>query len=368
MPTACVKRLVLVAGGTGGHICPAVAFGQWVASRIGNIEITYVSGNRPLEREIYGNAGLEAVILPCEGSPTGASGTASLARWLQIFRAVGEMGRLFRQRKPDACVLFGGYVSFPALAAGRLQGVPILVHEQNAVAGRVTRLGVRLGARLLSGWNECRPFSQSQFAQVGTPVRSMKRLPRREAWNKLGLGEFPGGKNCLVLGGSLGSRSLIERVVEISRSENFREWSFLVMGKESGDNHLSDRVWGIPRRWDMETLYSLADVAVARGGASTLSELRAWAIPALVVPWPESRDDHQSVNAQLFSDDGHGLAWDEVRENVAELAAKLKKLGSPRDAGETFPADPGIAAEQINQSFLREILRTLEGRDGSWTD
>ncbi len=76
MPTACVKRLVLVAGGTGGHICPAVAFGQWLASTVGNIEITYVSGNRPLEREIYGNAGLEAVILPCEGSPTGASGTA----------------------------------------------------------------------------------------------------------------------------------------------------------------------------------------------------------------------------------------------------------------------------------------------------
>lgn len=368
MPTTCVKRLVLVAGGTGGHICPAIAFGQWLASTVGNIEITYVSGSRPLEREIYGNSGLEAVILPCEGSPIGTRGTASLTRWLQIFRAVGEMGRLFRQRKPDACVLFGGYVSFPALAAGRLQGVPILVHEQNAVAGRVTRLGARLGARLLSGWNECRPFSLSQFAPVGTPVRSMKRLPRREAWNKLSLGDFTGGINCLVLGGSLGSRSLIERVVEISRLADFREWSFLVMGKESGDNHLSDRVWGIPRRWDMEMLYSLADVAVARGGASTLSELRAWAIPALVVPWPGSRDDHQSVNAQLFSDGGHGLAWDEVQGNVAEFVAKLQQLGPPCDAGETSPADPGIAAEQINQSFLREILRTLEGRDGSWTD
>jgi UDP-N-acetylglucosamine--N-acetylmuramyl-(pentapeptide) pyrophosphoryl-undecaprenol N-acetylglucosamine transferase len=118
----------------------------------------------------------------------------------------------------------------------------------------------------------------------------------------------------------------------------------------------------------MDTLYSLADIAVARGGASTLSELRAWAIPALVVPWPGSRDDHQSVNAQLFSGGGHGFVWDEVQGNVAELVAKLQQLGPPCDAGKTFPADPGIAAEQINQSFLREILRTLEGRDGSWTD
>lgn len=368
MPTACVKRLFLVAGGTGGHICPAIAFGEWLASRVGNLEITYVSGSRPLEKEIYGNAGLEAIILPCEGSPTATKGIASLTRWWQIFRAVGKMNRLFRERKPDACVLFGGYVSFPALAAGRLQGVSVLVHEQNAVAGRVTRLGARWGARLLSGWDECRPFSQNQFVPVGTPVRSMRRLPRREAWNKLGLGEFPGGINCLVLGGSLGSRSLSERILEISRLADFREWSFLVMGKESGDNHLSDRVWGIPRRWDMDTLYSLADIAVSRGGASTLSELRAWAIPALVVPWPGSRDDHQSVNAQLFSGGGNGLVWDEVQGNVAELVAKLQQLGSPCDAGRTLPADPGIAAEQINQSFLREILRTLEGRDGSWTD
>lgn len=368
MPLAGLKRLVLVAGGTGGHICPAVAFGQWLSSREKDIEITYISGNRPLEREIYGNAGLVPVTLPCEGSPMGTRGVESLARWLQVFRATKEIGRLFRQDRPDACVLFGGYVSFPALVAGRVQGVPILVHEQNAVAGKVTRLGVRLGAKLLTGWKDCRPFAESRFVQVGTPVRSMRRLPRREAWNKLGLGETPGGKICLVLGGSLGSRSLAEKVVEVSKLGDFGDWAFLVMGKETGDNHLSDRVWGIPRRWDMETLYSLADVAVVRGGASTLSELRAWAIPALVVPWPGSRDGHQSANAELFSEGGNGIAWDEVRESTAEFVAKLQQLGPPRDAGEILPVDPGVAAEQTNQSFIREILRTLEGRDGSWTD
>jgi len=368
MPAVELKRLVLVAGGTGGHICPATAFGRWLEKSIDGIGITYVSGSRPLEREIYGNAGLEPVILPVEGSPMGARGAASLARWFQILRATGEMRRLFRRNRPDACVLFGGYASFPALVAGRLEGVPMLVHEQNAVAGKVTRLGVRLGARLLTGWEQCRPFAESRFVEVGTPVRPMRRLPRREAWNKLGLGEFPEGKNCLVIGGSLGSRSLAERVQEISGLVDFGKWSFLVMGKETGDNHLSDRVWGIPRRWDMETLYSLADIAVVRGGASTLSELRAWAIPALVVPWSESRDDHQSANARLFSEGGNGLVWDEVREGAEEFVSKLQQLGLSRDAEETCSVDPGIAAERINQRFLREILRTLEGRDGSWTD
>ncbi len=369
MPQGRLRRLFLVAGGTGGHICPAVGFGQWLISREKDLEITYVSGSRPLEREIYRHAGLDAVILPCEGSPMGKRGWSSCLRWIQVAGGTIEMGRLFGRRRPDACVLFGGYVSFPALVAGWARKVPLVVHEQNTVAGRVTRLGVRMGARLLTGWKECSPFRDANFSQVGTPVRFMRRLPRREAWNKLGLGEFPAGKTiCLVLGGSLGSRSLADRIFEISQRENFDEWMFLVMGAETGDNHLSERVWGIPRRWDMETIYSLSDVAVVRGGASTLSELRAWAIPALVVPWPESRDDHQSANAKLFAEDGYGVVWDEVRENAAELLAKLLQLGQRRVVERGYSTDPGVAAEQINQKFLGEILRTLEGREGSWTD
>jgi UDP-N-acetylglucosamine--N-acetylmuramyl-(pentapeptide) pyrophosphoryl-undecaprenol N-acetylglucosamine transferase len=368
MPPVGLTRIFLVAGGTGGHILPAVAFGRWLAEAVDGVEIVYVSGNRCLEQEIYGVSGVHPVILPCEGSPMGTRGGASAARWLQILKASGEMVRLLGQMRPEVCVLFGGYVSFPALVAGKLKGIRILVHEQNAVAGRVTRLAARLGAKLLTGWNECHPFGKDRFVKVGTPVRAMRRLPRREAWNKLDLGEFPGGRNCLVLGGSLGSLSLAERMEEISRLPDFEGWNFLVMGKETGDNHLSDRVWGIPRRWDMETLYSLADTAVVRGGASTLSELRAWAIPALVVPWPDSRDDHQSANARVFCEGGNGLVWDEVREGKAELVSKLRQLGSPDFAGQSGPACPGVAAEQINRSFFREILRTLEGRDGSWMD
>jgi len=363
-----LKRLYLVAGGTGGHICPAVAFGRWLSETVEDLEIVHVAGNRPLEREIYGSSGLDAVFLSFEGSPVGARGRTAANRWLQVMQALREMVRLFRNRPPSACILFGGYVSFPALVAGKLFGTPLVIHEQNAVAGRVTRMGVRLGAKLLTGWRICHPFGLSRYVEVGTPIRAMRRLPRREAWNKLNLGDFPGGKNCLVLGGSLGSRSLVERVKEISRDADFGEWNFLVMGQGKGDNHLSERVWGIPRRWDMETLYSLADVAIVRGGASTLSELRAWSIPALVVPWPDSRDDHQSANARVFCENGQGLVWDEVLEGRTEFVSKLHQLGSMGSWGDGCSPDPGVAAERINRSFLREILRTLEGRDGTWMD
>jgi len=368
MQAAGLKRLFLVAGGTGGHICPALSFGRWLSETVEGLEIVYVAGNRPLEREIYGSADLNPVFLSCEGSPVGTRGWVAANRWLQVARAFREMARLFRERPPSACVLFGGYISFPALVVGKMFGIPLIVHEQNAVAGRVTRMGVRFGAKLLTGWRTCHPFGKNRYVEVGTPIRAMRRLPRREAWNKLNLGDFPGGKNCLVLGGSLGSRSLLEKVGEISGLDDFRGWNFLVMGQEKGDNHLSERVWGIPRRWDMETLYSLADVAIARGGASTLSELRAWAIPALVVPWPDSRDDHQSANARAFCEVGLGLVWDEVLEGRTEFVSKLHQLGSMDPMGERRHSDPGVAAERINRSFLREILRTLEGRDGKWMD
>lgn len=363
-----LKRLVLVAGGTGGHIFPAIGLGQWLSSRMPDLEVAYVSGNRPLELEIYGNAGIEPVFLPCEGSPLGTGAVRGLTRWVQVFRSVLDMARFFGETKPDACVLFGGYISFPALVAGRMKRVRTLVHEQNAVAGRVTRLAARLGIMPLTGWKACEPFLKGQFEEIGVPVRPMKRLPRHEAWNKLGLGDLPDGRICLVLGGSLGSSALAGKVDEISRLPAFSGWSFLVMGKEMVDNHPSDRVWGIPRRWDMGPLYSLADVAVARGGASTLSELRAWAIPALVVPWPESRDDHQAANARQFEECGCGLAWDETRGSVGELVARLIQLGKKSEAEDGSSVDPGIAAERTSQVFLRKILRTLEGGDENWTD
>ena len=363
-----LKRLVLVAGGTGGRIFPAIGLGQCLSSQMPDLEVSYVSGSRPLELEIYGNAGIEPVFLPCEGSPLGTGGVRAVTRWIQVLRSVRAMTRFFGETKPDACVLFGGYVSFPALVAGRIKRVRTLVHEQNAVAGKVTRLASRLGIVPLTGWEACEPFSKGQFEEIGVPVRPMKRLPRREAWNKLGLGGLPDGKICLVLGGSLGSSALAGKVVEISRLPEFTGWSFLVMGKEMGDNHPSDRVWGIPRRWDMGPLYSLADVAVARGGASTLSELRAWAIPALVVPWPESRDDHQAANARLFEESGCGLVWDEMRGSGGELVARLIQLGKKSDAEDGISVDPGIAADRTSQVFLGKILRTLEGGDGNWMD
>lgn len=363
-----LKHLVLVAGGTGGHIFPAIGLGQWLSSRMPDLEISYVSGNRPLELEIYRNAGIEPVFLPCEGSPLGTGAIRAVTRWVQVLQSMRAMARFLGETKPDACVLFGGYISFPALVAGKLKRVRTLVHEQNAVAGKVTRLAARLGLVPLTGWKACRPFLKGQFEEIGVPVRPMKRLPRRDAWNKLGLGDLPDGRICLVLGGSLGSSALAGKVAEISGFPEFRGWSFLVMGKEMGDNHPSDRVWGIPRRWDMEPLYSLADVAVARGGASTLSELRAWAIPALVVPWPESRDDHQAENARLFEEYGCGLVWDEMSGSVGELVARLIQLGRKSEAEDASSVDPGIAAEHSNQVFLGKILKTLEGGDVSWTD
>ena len=105
-----LKRLYLVAGGTGGHICPAVAFGRWLSETVEDLEIVHVAGNRPLEREIYGSSGLDAVFLSFEGSPVGARGRTAANRWLQVMKALREMVRLFRNRPPSACILFGGYV------------------------------------------------------------------------------------------------------------------------------------------------------------------------------------------------------------------------------------------------------------------
>ena len=284
-------NIFLTAGGTGGHIFPAVAFGQWLGGEKNTSSIYYICGNRSLELEIYRHSGIEPLILPIEGSPFGISSFFNkIKRTFNMLRSCIYMFYLIKKFKPDACFMFGGYVSFPALLACTVVGVPVVVHEQNAVAGRVVRLAQKIGKLVVKSWN-------SETSNV--PVREFLLWGRQAAFEKLDISNrWIDSRIIGIFGGSLTSRALINVLHTVVKS--FPDDLFLVLSEKEGIE--SKNALFIGRQWDINPVLSIVDLVVCRGGASTLAELEAYNISTVVVPWEKSSDDHQAANAERFSE------------------------------------------------------------------
>jgi len=242
------KKVLIAAGGTGGHISPALAFGRWMLDHGKAKSVIYISGNRPLELEIYAYHGIEPYSLAVAASPLGGTLWSSLRRSACFFfRSLKDTRFFLRKERPDMCFLFGSYVSLAPLLYCKWLGVPIIAHEQNACSGKVTRLAARMGVSVASGWSECRGVDNA--VHVGVPVRSFKRLSRREAASALGVEIKDGDLVIGIIGGSLGSAPLSALVDKMSCGMAEKSRIFVVLGDQSRKERAGVEFVG--RRWDM---------------------------------------------------------------------------------------------------------------------
>lgn len=360
-----MTRICLVAGGTGGHIFPAVSFGEWIASRRKDVSISYVCGSRPLEREIYSSRGIEPFLLPLSGSPFGVKGLLPRARrWRQLLAAFFSFHKFMKESSIDCCVLFGGYISFIPLLVSRMTRTPAVIHEQNCAAGKVTRLASQLGLPVASGWSICDPLAKDQFTVTGIPIRPLRRKNPREAWENIINGvPFPEKKIIGILGGSLMSQRLIQLLSCIIGEKEFDQFIFLTLGAYEEEMYAA-----IPRerrssflaagkQWDMTDFYSLLSGAVTRGGASTLYELMAGGIPSVVIPWKEAADNHQEKNARCFAERTGGEVWKED-DSLELLQGKILSILREKDICREYFSE-GDESEAlwrlISSSIGREI-------------
>jgi len=333
------KKVLIVAGGTGGHIFPGVAFGRWILDQGKAESVVYISGSRPLEAEIYASCGIEPYCLALSGSPLGGSLWRGLGRCAGLFRSFIDTKYFLRKEMPDVCFLFGSYVSLAPLLWCKWLGVPTIAHEQNACAGKITKLASRMGVPVASGWKECRGVSNP--FHVGVPVRSFRRLSRQEAASVLGITADPGDLVIGVIGGSLGSAQLSALVDRLSGGAK-RKIQFIAA-----------------RSWDMAPFYSLSDAVVCRAGASTLAELAAYGVPALTIPWHGAADAHQEANAKVFSALTGNPVWIEGEhdeKNLEEAFGKLlERVSSARKAD-------GDLADNTASSALWRLFMQREQR------
>jgi len=355
-------KVLLAAGGTGGHIWPAIAFSEWLKKSAPGNPTAFICGSRPLEGEMFAHEGIEPLILPIEGSPLWGDLGTRFSRWGGMSRSFWISTVFLRKWKPDVCILFGGYVSFPVIIASLATGTPFVIHEQNARAGRVTRTASLTGSPVFSGWKECLPLGAGKFVHTGIPVRPMTLSTPEEAWRKLGHNEeVPPSPRVLVLGGSLGSDPISDIFSNASTMEPFSGWSIIQVSAvreplKKGGNH-----WVLPREWDVGLLYSLADVAVSRAGASTLAELVEFGLPSVIIPWRGSADDHQYENARLFNEQGYGSIW-EISNGLLQNLGFMIDYELKRARPGQFSACPESGNFGSCEKLWRYVQQYAEGR------
>ena len=359
-----INNVLIVAGGTGGHIFPALAFGRWLLAREKAERVLYLSGNRPLEIEIYRSQGVEPHRLPLEGSPLGGGSILrNLGRWGGLIRSFFYVKKFLRHERPDGCFLFGSYVSLMPLLLCKILGIPAIVHEQNASAGKVTRLASYLGVPVVSGWNEC--HGVKIFTPVGVPIRPLEKISRQTAAAALGVSVNNKDIVIGIVGGSLSSASLSELAGKMGRvptthAPGDSSHVFVVLGEAPSNGEPG--VCFVGRRWDMTAFYSLCDAVICRAGASTLAELAAYGIPALTLPWEGAADGHQEANARCFVALTGNSSWsaEEGNDALDEKFLDLLLRASGMKYTDGSKSEPDDACSALWQFWEKNFLKIVD--------
>lgn len=323
--------VLITGGGTGGHVFPGLAAAAELMTR--GARVRWLGTQGGMEAQLVPEAGIALDFLEVSGM-RGKRRSEQLLAPLRLLCAVGQALRLLRRLRP-ACVLgTGGFVAGPGALAAWLLRVPIVVHEQNAVAGTTNRLLARLARHILLGLPG--PFAGNARVQlVGNPVRAaIAALPAPQQR----LAGRDGALRVLVLGGSQGARVLNETVpaalalLEPERRPEVRHQCGKTQLAACTENYRQSAVEARISAFidDMAAAYAWADLVVCRAGALTLSELAAAGVPALLVPLPTAIDDHQSANARWLVDAGAAIVIAQRDFTPAWLAGELQRLGKAR--------------------------------------
>ncbi len=324
------QRIVIMAGGTGGHVFPALAVARELIDR--GVEVSWLGTERGLEAELVPAAGIDIDFIHITGlRGNGALGWA-LAPW-RILRATLEALSVLRRRRAEAVLGLGGFVTGPGGVAARLGGRPLLIHEQNAVAGMSNRWLSRIAQRVMQAFPDTFELGET----VGNPVRAEIAALAEPATRYAGR---DGALRLLVVGGSLGAVALNQMVPQALAllPEELRPQVRHQCGKrnleEAREAYRRAGVEGEVQPFidDMAEAYAWADLVICRSGALTVSELAAAGLPALLVPFPYAVDDHQSANGAYLVEAGAARMLQQRELDAERLAAELE--GFSRDAAE----------------------------------
>ena len=321
--------IMIVAGGTGGHVFPGLAVADVLRQRA--YAVVWMGTRAGLEARLVPQAGIEIEWISVSGV-RGRGVAAWAAAPFKLLLAVAQALAAMRRRKPAAVLGMGGFVSGPGGLAAWLSRRPLLIHEQNATAGTANRWLARLTRHVYEGFPQSFPAVEAEL--VGNPVRrSIQALPPPAQRFAERAGLLARRSRLLVIGGSQGARTLNREVPAALRlldpTARLEVWHLTGRGIAEARDHYRGLDCELRLEEfveDMTSAYAWADLVVCRAGALTIAELAAAGLGAVLIPYPHAADDHQSKNAARFASNGAGLVIPERELKPEVLARALSGL------------------------------------------
>lgn len=351
-------NFVVSGGGTAGHINPALALASELEKRGGHV--WFAGTPQGVESKLVPEAGVEFKAFPAEGFRRRHPQT--LPHALKVINdSTKKAAQWFNEIKPDAVICFGGYVCIPVGRAAEKRGIPVIVHEQNSVMGMANKYLSKKAARVALTYNVAGEAvaDKSKIVVTGNPVRASVFAATRQEGRTYT--KIPSEAVMLtVFGGSLGAAHINKAFCEMASDLMKRPNLYVrqITGPKQYDAvrsqlHLSDEVlprWQlIPYEHQMGKVLAASDAVVSRAGATSLAEISALHIPAILVPYPYATANHQTTNAREYV--AAGAAWmeDDDKVETPEFAAKVAKL---------------VDDEQVRND-MREAAKSLKTRDAA---
>ncbi|MCL2829703.1 MAG: undecaprenyldiphospho-muramoylpentapeptide beta-N-acetylglucosaminyltransferase [Betaproteobacteria bacterium] len=352
------RTLMIMAGGTGGHIFPGLAVAECLRAR--GWKIVWIGNSDGMESRLVRAQGYELVEARFSAL-RGKGLMRKLALPFSLFAATLRARREMRRIRPDVVLGMGGYISAPGGLAAALMRIPLVIHEQNSVPGLANKLLARFSRRVLTGF----PRSLKKGEWAGNPVRlEIAQLPSpAERFS-----DRSGPLRLLVLGGSLGAAALNEAVPRGLAQITPEERPEVV--HQAGEKHLEELRANYEAKNvaahcvafidDMAGAYAWADLVLCRSGALTVSELAAAGVASVLIPYPHAVDDHQTVNARFLTRCGAAFLLPQqdlepqrvaqirnyTREQLLEMAEKARAQARPEAALTVARICEEVAAKQ----------------------
>ena len=359
-------RIIIAGGGTGGHIFPAIAIANALKKRDNSIEILFVGAKGKMEMEKVPQAGYKI-----EGIDIAGFNRSSLIKNIglpfKLIKSFIQVRGIVNQFKPDAVIGVGGYSSFPVLRFAQAKRIPSFIHESNSFAGKSNMLLGKKATKIFVAIDGMEKFFPANKLMItGNPVRAAiahNTTNKTEAIKFFSLNEMK--KTVLVVGGSLGARSINEAIdmhlEELLKADLQIIWQtgkpYAATAKKRCEE--KNGVWVNEFITQMENAYGAADIVVSRSGAMTVAELCVAKKPVIFVPYPFAAEDHQTVNAKRLVEKNAAMMIidSEVKEKLLQTIIDLANNETKQNEMKVNISK--LAVINADERVADEVLKTI---------
>lgn len=361
------KKIIIAGGGTGGHIFPAIAIANAIRREQPGCDILFIGAKGKMEMERVPQAGYEIRGIDIAGFNR-SSLLKNVGLPFKLVKSFFQVRNLFINFMPDAVIGVGGYSTFPVLRYAQSRGIPTFIHEANSFAGKSNMLLGKNAKRIFVAIDGMEQFFPAERITIsGNPVRESivnSKVSRDEGISSFGLN--PAKKTVLVIGGSLGAKSINEAIESALASFPAADVQLIWQTGKGFAERAVKAVSGMKGIFTsdfisrMDNAYAAADVVISRAGAMSIAELAVVQKPVIFVPYPFAAEDHQTVNAMKLVNKGAGLI---IKDSEAKQALVSKLLELVKDEAKQADMKKNIASLAITNAdeiVAAEVLRIID--------